>query len=85
MTPEQYNTAQAIRERIIELTEEITALFDAKDKRIKPAKPFICHGFIRSSHFAEDKEITLTKQDIRVLQAIRQAECDQLEKILKEL
>ncbi len=83
VTTEELQKAKAIEARINELNAEIYALFDAP-KRIKPSKPFKCVGHIFGSYNSE-LEITLTHQDIQVLQAIRSAEMDGLKKVLKEL
>lgn len=83
MTTEELKTAKVIEARINELNAEIYALFDAP-KRIKPRKPFKCVGQIYG-HYNSELEITLTHQDIQVLQAIRTAEMNGLKKALEEL
>ena len=83
MTIEELKTAKVIEARINELNAEIHALFDAP-KRIKPRKPFKCVGQIFGPYNSE-LEITLTHQDIQVLQAIRTAEMNGLKKALEEL
>ena len=83
MTTEELKKAKAIEARINELNTEIYALFDAP-KRIKPRKPFKCVGHIFGPYNSE-LEITLTNQDIQVLQAIRSAEMNGLKKVLEEL
>ena len=83
MTPEVLIAAKAIEERIQELEAEIYALFDAP-KKINPKKPFKCFGNIFGNYKSE-LEITLSNQDIQALQAIRSAEKQSLEKILKKL
>lgn len=83
VTTEELKTAKVIEARINELNAEIHALFDAP-KRIKPRKPFKCVGQIYGLYNSE-LEITLTHQDIQVLQAIRSAEVEGLKKALKEL
>lgn len=83
VTTEELKKAKAIEARINELNAEIYALFDAP-KRIKPKKPFKCVGQIFGPYNSE-LEITLTNQDIQVLQAIRTAEMNGLKKALEEL
>lgn len=84
MTEKDLKTAKSIEARINELDTEIMALFDAKDKKINPFKPFKIKGHIRSECL-EEVEIKLTLHDIRVLQDIRYAEKTSLQKLLKEL
>lgn len=83
MNKEQLQTAKLIEERLEELNTEILALFDAP-KKINPKKPFLCRGHIHGAHISE-VEITLTIQDINVLQAIRTAEKEGLESLLANL
>ena len=85
MTEKELQNANLIKERIEQLNEEIYALFDAKGKRIRPFKPFKVIGFIHSNDYVEEKEITLTLNDIKALQDIRSIEKQTLENILKRL
>ena len=84
MTDKELKNANTIKKRIEELDEEIMALFDARNKRIKPFKPFRVRGFIKSDTISE-KEITLTHDDIVLLQQIRCNEKKSLEKILRQM
>lgn len=83
MTDDKLNLAKALETRIKELDAEIMALFDAP-KKINPKKPFRCFGQIYGNYNSE-LYITLTRQDLNALQAIRSAERDHLNKLLKEL
>lgn len=84
MTEQELKIAKSIEAKINELDTEIMALFDAKDKKINPFKPFKIIGCIRSE-YPEEVEIKLTLCDIRALQDIRSAEKTFLQKLLKEL
>ena len=84
MTEQELKIAKSIEEKINELNIEIMALFDAKDKKINPFKPFKIKGRIHSD-CPEEVEIKLTHTDIRALQDIRSAEKTFLQKLLKEL
>lgn len=85
MTDKEIKSINAINKRIAELNTEIYALFDAQDKRINPFKSFKVKGHIHSNDYVTEKEIKLTLTDIQVLQAIRAAEKQSLEKILNDL
>lgn len=85
MTDSEFNAYAQIKKRIDELEEEIYALFEAKDKTIVPKKRFIkTRSRTKKMDFPHECTITLSLQDINILQDIRQQELSTLRKIIKE-
>jgi hypothetical protein len=83
MTEKDLEVAKKLDARIKELDNEIMALFDAKGKKINPHKPFT----IKKSRWSgvEETTITLSGQDITILQTIRVSEKLRLEELLKQM
>ena len=84
MDKKDLKTASLIQQRIDELEAEIMALFDAQGKKVNPLKPFTVRGQIYGNYVSE-KEITLTKHDITILQMVRSEEQDRLKEMLDKL
>lgn len=81
MTEKDLEVAKKLDARIKELDDEIMALFDAKGKKINPFKPIQ----IGKNRYSKEMTITLSGQDITLLQTIRVAEKLRLEEMLKQM
>lgn len=83
MTEKDLEVAKKLDARIKELDNEVMALFDAKGKKINPFKPFA----IGKNRYGveEGTTITLSGQDITLLQTIRVSEKLRLEEMLKQM
>lgn len=83
MTEKDLEVAKKLDARIKELENEVMALFDAKGKKINPFKPFTIG---KNRYGAEEgTTITLSGQDITILQTIRVSEKLRLEEMLKQM
>lgn len=81
MTEKDLEVAKKLDARIKELDNELMALFDVKGKKINPFKPFT----IGKNRYSEEVTITLSHQDITLLQTIRVSEKLRLEELLKQM
>ena len=85
MTEKEFESLQAIKERIDTLEEEIYALIGVKQIRINPFKPFYIRGFTKKSpNFKRETEITLSLEDLNILLNVREKELSTLRKIISE-
>jgi len=74
-----------IQKRIDVLEEEVYALFEAQGKRINPINRIIkTISKTKKKNYSHDCEITLTLEDIKLLQDARLRELNFLKTIIKE-
>lgn len=85
MTNEDVEAVKFIKERIDELNEEIYALFEAQGWRINPVSRIIkTISRTKRNEAPHPCTITLTLEDIRVLQDIRMRSVEELKKALEK-
>lgn len=85
MTNDDYVTIKHIKERIDELEEEIYALFEAQGQEINPLKRVIkTISRTKMENYPHECKITLTLEDIRLLQDIRMRCVQELQKAFEK-
>ena len=85
MTNDDYETIKHIKERIDELEEEIYGLFEANGQKINPLERVIKTISRTKMHdYPHECKITLTLEDIRLLQDIRMRSVEELKKAFEK-